>query len=163
MVEMIVLIVGDSGSGKSTIIRYVAENMDTINIIKSYTTRPKRNKYDDDHTFIESVDEIKGDIVASTEIDGCFYGASENQFKKDKINLYTVDDKGVVDVKNYFKNENILTVHINRSNIEVPVNRKNRNIKKLDIEYDEEIYNDDDILDAVRSLMECIRKYQKMN
>ena len=160
---MIVLIVGDSGSGKSTIIRYVAENMDNINIIKSYTTRPKRNEYDDDHTFIESVDEIKGDIVASTEIDGCFYGASENQFKKDKINLYTVDDKGVVDVKNYFKNENILTVHINRSNIEVPVNRKNRRIKKLDIEYDEEIYNDDDILDAVRSLMECIRKYQKMN
>lgn len=160
---MIVLIVGDSGSGKSTIIRYVAENMDNINIIKSYTTRPKRNEYDDDHTFIESVDEIKGDIVASTEIDGCFYGASENQFKKDKINLYTVDDKGVVDVKNYFKSENILTVHINRLNIEVPVNRKNRNIKKLDIEYDEEIHNDDDILDAVRSLMECIRKYQKMN
>ena len=160
---MIVLIVGDSGSGKSTIIRYVAENMDNVNIIKSYTTRLKRNEYDDDHTFIDSVDEIKDDIVASTEIDGCFYGASENQFKKDKINLYTVDDKGVVDVKNYFKNENILTVHINRSNIEVPVNRKNRNIKKLDIEYDEEIYNDDDILDAVRGLMECIRKYQKMN
>lgn len=160
---MIVLIVGDSGSGKSTIIRYVAENMDNINIIKSYTTRPKRNEYDDDHTFIKSVDEIKDDIVASTEIDGCFYGASENQFKKDKINLYTVDDKGVVDVKNYFKNKNILTVHINRSNIEVPVNRKNRKIKKLDIEYDEEIYNDDDILDAVRGLMECIRKYQKMN
>ena len=160
---MIVLIVGDSGSGKSTIIKYVAENMDNINIIKSYTTRPKRNEYDDDHTFIESVDEIKDDIVASTEIDGYFYGASENQFKKDKINLYTVDDKGVVDVKNYFKNKNILTVHINRSNIEVPVNRKNRRIKKLDIEYDEEIHNDDDILDAVRSLMECIRKYQKMN
>lgn len=160
---MIVLIVGDSGSGKSTIIRYVAENMDNINIIKSYTTRPKRNEYDDDHTFIDSVDEIKDDIVASTEINGYFYGASENQFKKDKINLYTVDDKGVVDVKNYFKNKKILTVHINRSNIEVPVNRKNRRIKKLDIEYDEEIYNDDDILDAVRSLMECIRKYQKMN
>ena len=160
---MIVLIVGDSGSGKSTIVRYVEKNMDNVNIVKSYTTRPKRNKYDNDHTFIKSVDEIKGDIVASTEIDGYFYGASENQFKENKINLYIVDDKGVVDVKNYFKNKNILTVHINRLNIEVPVNRKNRKIKKLDIEYDEEIYNDDHILDAVRGLIECIKKYQKMN
>lgn len=160
---MIVLIVGDSGSGKSTIVRYVEKNMENINIVKSYTTRPKRNKYDNDHTFIKSVDEIDGDIVASTEIDGYFYGASENQFKENKINLYIVDDKGVVDVKNYFKNENILTVHINRLNIEVPVNRKNRKIKKLDIKYDEEIYNDDHILDAVRSLMKCIKKYQKMN
>lgn len=160
---MIVLIVGDSGSGKSTIVRYVEKNMDNVNIVKSYTTRPKRNKYDNDHTFIKSVDEIKGDIVASTEIDGYFYGASENQFKENKINLYIVDDKGVVDVKNYFKNKNILTVHINRLNIEVPVNRKNRKIKKLDIEYDEEIYNDDHILDTVRGLMECIKKYQKMN
>lgn len=160
---MIVLIVGDSGSGKSTIVRYVEKNMDNVNIVKSYTTRPKRNKYDNDHTFIKSVDEIKGDIVASTEIDGYFYGASENQFKENKINLYIVDDKGVVDVKNYFKNKNILTVHINRLNIKVPVNRKNRKIKKLDIEYDEEIYNDDHILDAVRGLMECIKKYQKMN
>lgn len=160
---MIVLIVGDSGSGKSTIVRYVEKNMENVNIIKSYTTRPKRNKYDNDHTFIKSVDEIDGDIVASTEIDGYFYGASENQFKENKINLYIVDDKGVVDVKNYFKNENILTVHINRLNIEVPVNRKNRKIKKLDIKYDEEIYNDDHILDAVRGLMKCIKKYQKMN
>lgn len=160
---MIVLIVGDSGSGKSTIVKYVEKNMDNVNIVKSYTTRPKRNKYDNDHTFIKSVDEIDGDIVASTEIDGYFYGASENQFKENKINLYIVDDKGVVDVKNYFKNKNILTVHINRLNIEVPVNRKNRKIKKLDIEYDEEIYNDDHILDAVRGLMECIKKYQKMN
>ena len=160
---MIVLIVGDSGSGKSTIVRYVEKNMENVNIIKSYTTRPKRNKYDNDHTFIKSVDEIDGDIVASTEIDGYFYGASENQFNENKINLYIVDDKGVVDVKNYFKNENILTVHINRLNIEVPVNRKNRKIKKLDIKYDEEIYNDDHILDAVRGLMKCIKKYQKMN
>lgn len=160
---MIVLIVGDSGSGKSTIVKYVEKNMDNVNIVKSYTTRPKRNKYDNDHTFIKSVDEIDGDIVASTEIDGYFYGASENQFKKNKINLYIVDDKGVVDVKNYFKNKNILTVHINRLNIEVPIDRKNRKIKKLDIEYDEEIYNDDHILDAVRGLMECIKKYQKMN
>lgn len=160
---MIVLIVGDSGSGKSTIVKYVEKNMDNVNIVKSYTTRPKRNKFDNDHTFIKSVDEIDGEIVASTEIDGYFYGASENQFKENKINLYIVDDKGVVDVKNYFKNKNILTVHINRLNIEVPVNRKNRKIKKLDIEYDEEIYNDDHILDAVRGLMECIKKYQKMN
>ena len=85
---MIVLIVGDSGSGKSTIVRYVEKNMENVNIIKSYTTRPKRNKYDNDHTFIKSVDEIDGDIVASTEIDGYFYGASENQFKENKINLY---------------------------------------------------------------------------
>lgn len=162
---MIVLIVGDSGVGKSTIVGYVAERMENINIVKSYTTRPKRNEFDNDHTFIKSVDEIDGDIVASTEIDGYFYGASDKQFDKNKINLYIVDDKGVVDVIDYFDDEIIMTVHIKRDgkNIKVPVKRKNRKIEKMGLNYDVEIENDDHLLDAVRSLMECIRKYQKMN
>lgn len=162
---MIVLIVGNSGSGKSTIVKHIAKKMSDVNVIKSYTTRPKRNKFDDDHTFIDSKEEIKDDIVASTEINGYFYGASKNQFKKNKINLYIVDDKGVMDIKKYFANENILTVRINRNDekIKVPVYRKNREIVKMGIKYDKEINNNDHLLDAVNELMKCIRKYKKIN
>lgn len=162
---MIVLIVGDSGSGKSSIVKSIANKMSDINVIKSYTTRPRRNEFDNDHTFINSKEEIKDEIVASTEINGYFYGASKSQFKENKINLYIVDDKGVMDVKKYFVDEDILTVRINRNDkkIKIPAYRKNREIMKLGIKYDKEIDNNDHLLDAVNGLMECIRKYKRKN
>ncbi len=160
---MIVLFVGDSGVGKSTIVSKVSTSLENVNLVKSYTTRPKRDEYDDDHTFIDSVDEIDDTIVASTIINNHFYGASEKQFKKDMINLYIVDDKGVVDVKNFFNDESIVTIHINRNNITVPISRKNRRIEKLNLSYDEEIYNDGSIDETVKEVIRCIRKYQKMN
>ena len=160
---MIVLIIGDSGVGKSTIVSRLSTSLENINIVKSYTTRPKRNIYDDDHTFIDSVDEINDKVVASTIINNHFYGASEKQFKKGMINVYIVDDKGVVDVKNFFSDELIVTIHINRNNITVPIARKNRRIEKLNLSYDEEIYNDGSIDETVDEVIRCIRKYQKMN
>lgn len=165
MVEMIVLFVGDSGVGKSTIVSKVSTSLENVNLVKSYTTRPKRDEYDDDHTFIDSVDEINDTIVASTIINNHFYGASEKQFKKDMINLYIVDDKGVVDIKKFFSNELIITFHINRDydNVIIPKVRKNRTIKKMGLEYDEEIDNNSSIDNAVKEVIRCIRKYQKMN
>lgn len=38
---MIVLIVGDSGVGKSTIALKILENLENVNLVKSYTTREK--------------------------------------------------------------------------------------------------------------------------
>lgn len=161
---MIVLFIGDSGTGKSTIIKKLNQKLDNVNIVKSYTTRPKRNRYDNDHTFIKSKDTInKKDVVASTEIDGHFYCALKNQFVDNKINLYTVDDKGLLDVKKYFKNEEIISIHINRSDISVPKNRKNRNIRKLDVKYDFEIFNDGNIDEAVNKVIECLKLYREKN
>ena len=162
---MIVLFVGDSGVGKSTIVSKVSTTLENVNLVKSYTTRPKRDEYDNDHTFIDSVDEIDDNVVASTMINGYFYGASEKQFKKDMVNLYIVDDKGVVDVKKFFSDELIITVHINRDydNVMIPKVRKNRMIKKMGLEYDEEIDNNSSIDNAVQEVIRCIRKYQKMN
>lgn len=157
---MIVLIVGDSGVGKTTIASKIKDKISEVNLIKSYTTRPKRNPEDDDHIFIFDRNEIDDEIVASTIIDGNFYCALKKQFKHDRINLYIVDDKGIIDVKNFFKNEKIITIHIIRDseNINVSKNRKNRKIRKFDLRYDMEIYNNGSINQAVDEVIECIKK-----
>lgn len=162
---MIVLIVGDSGVGKSTIVSKILNKLDNVNLVKSYTTREKRNVFDDDHIFINDMDEVDGNIIASTIINGNFYGASDKQFYENMINLYIVDDKGVMDIKKYFKNEIILTLKIERNpkNIKIPIERKNRKIKKYNISYDEIIYNDYHIDNAVDEVIKCIKKFQKMN
>lgn len=162
---MIVLIVGDSGVGKSTIALKILENLENVNLVKSYTTRERRDNSDDDHIFIKDENEIDGEIVASTIIDGNFYGASDKQFKLNMINLYIVDEKGVLDIKKHFDDEIIITIKIERDskNIKIPEKRKYRKIKKYNISYDEKIYNNNHINDAVEEVIECIRKYQKIS
>ena len=158
---MIVLIIGDSGVGKSTIVKELKNRMENVNIIKSYTTRPKRNLFDDDHIFIKSKKDIDDKIIASTIIDDEFYCSTENQFKDDEINVYIVDDKGLLDIKNFFIDEDILSIHINRNDVEIPIVRKNRNIKKFGLEYDFEIFNDGNIDETVDEVIECIKNYRK--
>ena len=162
---MIVLIVGDSGVGKSTIVSKILNKLDNVNLVKSYTTRERRDIFDDDHIFISNENEVDGNIIASTIINGNFYGATDKQFRENMINLYIVDDKGVMDIKQYFENEIILTLKIERNpkNIKIPIERKNRKIKKYDISYDEIIYNDYYINNAVDEVIKCIKKFQKMN
>ena len=161
---MIFLIVGDSGVGKSTIVSNIKNKLENVNIIKSYTTRPKRNEKDNDHIFIKNKNEIKDEIIASTNINGYFYCTVKSQFQKGKINIYIVDDKGIVDTKNYFKDfYKIITLHINRKNVNVSEERKIRKIEKLNIKYDEEINNDGDIETTTKEVLKCIKKYQKKN
>lgn len=71
---IIVLITGESGSGKSTIVNTLHHKYpDLYNIIKSYTTRKQRNNNDTDHTFINSKDDISNQtLIAETMIDDGF-------------------------------------------------------------------------------------------
>lgn len=98
----VILIVGDSGVGKSTLAQYLKENYN-FNIVKSYTTRSKRNFDDNDHMFIsqETADEMLcgDDIVAHTRINDCDYFSSVFDFRLDKTNVYIVDKKGVDDIR----------------------------------------------------------------
>ena len=91
--DYIVLIVGKSGSGKSTICRKL-RNEYNLKELKSYTTRRPRGSSDDTHTFItdKQFNELEG-LCAYTEFDGHRYGATSAQV--DESDLYVIDVKGV--------------------------------------------------------------------
>ena len=101
----ILLLTGESGVGKTTISKKLCEDNQLQEVI-SFTTRQPRNKDDKDHFYIDKKDVwfcfLAGDIVASTVFGGELYFASSNHFLEDKINVYVVDELGVLDTVNYW-------------------------------------------------------------
>lgn len=156
---MIVLIAGESGVGKSTIVKGLKDMYpDLYNIILSYTTRRKRNQYDNDHIFIKNVEELEGkEIVASTEIDGNFYGATSDQFLNNFINLYIVDAKGITDVEEFYDGNELLKIKITRKDIDIDEERSSRDIDVDYGNYDYIIDNDgtiEEVLEIVQKTIE---------
>ena len=89
---MVTLIVGRTASGKSTLAKML-ENMGA-KILKSYTTREKRNESDTDHIFITK-EEAKtfSHKVATTVINGNEYFATLEQFEDS--DFYIIDPCGI--------------------------------------------------------------------
>lgn len=89
---MIYLIVGRTGSGKD----YLANLLEKegLNVVKSYTTRPKRSETEDTHIFITPEEAATfTDKVATTEINGHEYFATANQVNESDI--YIIDPNGI--------------------------------------------------------------------
>lgn len=95
----IFLIMGESGSGKDTIVNKLCADYG-YKRIKSYTTRPSRRTAVDEqsHIFVtdEEFDKLD-DLIAFTHFDQFRYGATASQ--ADEADLYIVDPEGV----RYFK------------------------------------------------------------
>lgn len=91
--DFILLIVGKSGSGKSTI----AENLNKLygwKCIDSYTTRKPRYKGEKGHIFVTEKEMPSFDkIVAYTEFAGNKYWATQEQIENNQI--YIIDVKGI--------------------------------------------------------------------
>lgn len=132
---MILLLLGDSGSGKTTISKALQNDYNYFNIVKSYTTRFRRNINDKDHIFVRKHNLLykmfNEDFVASTIINGEIYCSFPEQFNEDVINIYTVDDKGALDVINYFNKEDVLIVRLKRDNIDIDKDRAGRNLNQV--------------------------------
>ena len=96
--DKIFLIMGESGSGKDTIVNKLCSKYG-LTRIKSYTTRPNRGTVTDaqSHIFVseEEFDKLD-DIIAYTCFDRFRYAATKQQ--ADEADLYIVDPDGV----NYF-------------------------------------------------------------
>ena len=132
---MILLLLGDSGSGKTTISKALQNNYNYFRIVKSYTTRFRRSINDRDHIFVRKHNLLyktfNEDFVASTIINGELYCSFPDQFNENIINIYTVDDKGALDVINYFNKEDVLIVRLKRDNIDIDKERASRDLNQV--------------------------------
>lgn len=92
----LMVFVGKSGSGKSSLINRLCEREGYTQLI-SQTTRPRRNESDNDHHFVTEEDycmaKLNGDIVAETEINGYHYYATRDQVYE--ADFYTLDNQGL--------------------------------------------------------------------
>lgn len=95
--EKIILLCGKSGSGKSTIAQLL-EDKYNMNVLQSYTTRPKRSSDETGHTFITDEDfDCLCNICAYGEFGGYRYCATQDQV--DNADVYVIDAQGI----EYFK------------------------------------------------------------
>lgn len=132
MNNKIMLIVGKSGSGKTTVAKNLF-NVYGLSQIESYTTRPKRHENEFGHIFVNSSEfnELK-ELVGYTNFNGYEYCATSKQVENNQI--YVIDCKGVDFFKhNYKGNKKILTVYLNVEDEILTQRMKNRGDNLSDI------------------------------
>lgn len=111
MSDKIILIVGKSGCGKTTIVNKMEEEYGAKSIA-SYTTRPKRKENEYGHIFVNE-EEFKAlkDIVGYTEYGGNLYCATAQQVEEN--DLYIINPDGVdFFKKNYKGKKEVIVVYI---------------------------------------------------
>lgn len=111
MSKSIVLLVGMSGTGKTTIAEY-CENAYKLKSLQSYTTRPRRTPDEKGHTFITKEEYSRlTDKVAEVEYNGNFYCATAEQV--DNSDIYVIDPKGLQTfMQNYHGQRKPIVVYI---------------------------------------------------
>lgn len=98
--HVVVLIVGKTASGKSSLVQKVCER-NNWTYLKSYTTRPQRNANDIDHVFVDEEfywqEKEAGNIAAEANIAGNYYFSTIDQVYK--ADFYTINPDAVERLK----------------------------------------------------------------
>lgn len=102
----LILLIGKSGSGKSTIAKHLADTYG-LRILESYTTRPRREPNEDGHTFVtkDEYDALQNK-VAETYFDKHYYCATKEQV--DTADIYIVDPNGYFRLQDNYKSDRII-------------------------------------------------------
>lgn len=123
MGKKLILLVGNSGSGKTSISDCLKEKY-KLDIVKSYTTRNRRFDGEDTYRFITK-NEFLGleHIRAWTLYHKNFYGVTEEILKG--RDLYVIDPYGIKTLKeNYTDKDNLISV-----GIWCPLNKRVKNMR----------------------------------
>nr|DAV08910.1 MAG TPA: Guanylate kinase [Caudoviricetes sp.] len=91
---MNIVLVGKTGSGKSSICDWLTENL-RYDKLRSYTTRPKREGETDEYHFITEQQYDALDLVLKTEINGYRYGVMRHDLADADCKILIVDPSGV--------------------------------------------------------------------
>lgn len=104
----IILLVGKSGTGKTTVANALNANYG-LSQIDSFTTRPPRFFGEEGHTFVtdEEFDKLS-DVVAYTVFNGYRYCATSEQV--DKNDVYVINPSGIEFFKEHYTGDKVVHV-----------------------------------------------------
>ena len=141
----IIAISGFSGAGKDTIAKDVAKLFD-LNIVVSYTTRPRRPNEEDgvDYFFVSDNEFctklIKNQLVEArcyeTVFGNWFYGVGKDKFLNNKINIIVLDDTGYEQLVKHFGHKNVTGIFI-----DTPDELRKERAKQQRADFDEDEWN----------------------
>jgi len=164
-----IIISAPSGSGKTTIVKYVLQKIPQLKFSISATSREKRNNEVDklDYYFLsieEFKEKIKNDAFAEwVEVyNGSLYGTLKSEvsriWNEGYVIIFDVDVKGAINLKKYFKDQglsifirvrdiNELEARLRLRGTETAENLQNRIDKakseiKFDSHFDTIVFND---------------------
>lgn len=160
MKPVIICLIGESGTGKTTIAEYIEDNYNIPSIF-SYTDRPPRYPNERGHTFVtpQEYDTFNiSDMIAYTEFGGNRYCCLKQDVKS--INTYVIDENGLRYLEKHFGDEyEIFKVRVTRD-------ENLRDVDKARIERDKGMFGNDIVYDlhiANESDMENLYNNIKVN
>lgn len=166
MKPTIVCLVGDSGSGKTFASLHLQKVLNW-NAIVSYTTRKKREGEVNgrEHWFVtDSEVPEKSRMCAYTVFGGYQYWTEWKQFSDNVINVYVIDEKGLIDLRAKEQTPfslNLVTIKIKRQHKddidEQRIARDKERINIPDEQYDY-VLNNDYSIEAFKATLYLIGK-----